>query len=177
MAVGGILREEFMKNNRMRMTSYNSPIGRILIIEDGSAITHLYFSDETSPANVFFEETALLKEAGVQLNEYFTGKRKIFDLPIAPAGTAFQLNVWRALQNIPYGQTRSYGQIARIVGNEKAGRAVGMANNKNPISIIIPCHRVIGFNGRLVGYRGGLDKKAYLLELERRYSSDAVVER
>lgn len=159
-----------MKNNSMIF--YDSPVGRILIIEDGSAITQLYFFDEISSNDVTIKETTLLKEAGVQLNEYFAGKRKVFELPVALSGTAFQLRVWKALQDIPYGQTRSYGQIARTIGNEKASRAVGMANHNNPISIIIPCHRVIGSNGKLVGYGGGLDKKAYLLELEKKYNAD-----
>ncbi len=159
-----------MKNNSMFF--YDTPIGRILIEEDGSAITQLYFCDELGSHDFAFRETALLKEAGVQLNEYFTGKRKVFDLPIATFGTAFQQSVWKALRNIPYGQTRSYGQIARAIGNEKACRAVGMANHKNPISIIIPCHRVIGSNGKPVGYGGGLNRKSYLLELEKRYTGD-----
>ena len=110
-----------------------------------------------------------MKEAA-QLEQYFAGRRKTFELPLAPEGTAFQLKVWQALQEIPYGETRSYGQIARAVGNEKAARAVGMANNQNPISIIIPCHRVIGADGKLVGYGGGLERKACLLELERRHA-------
>lgn len=156
--------------NRSCLYLYDSPIGRIIIIENGSAITDLYFSDSAGAGGTF-EKTALLEEAAVQLNEYFAGERRVFDLPVELKGTAFQLRVWQALQNIPYGQTRSYGQIARVLGNEKACRAVGMANNRNPVSIIIPCHRVIGFNGKLVGYGGGLDKKAYLLELEKNNAS------
>ncbi len=101
-----------------------------------------------------------------QLNEYFRGERKTFDLPLALCGTPFQLKVWEALQTIPYGDTRSYKEIAIQVGSPKGCRAVGMANNKNPIPIIIPCHRVVGGNGKLVGYAGGLDKKEYLLEVE-----------
>ncbi|NMB35253.1 MAG: methylated-DNA--[protein]-cysteine S-methyltransferase [Firmicutes bacterium] len=162
------------------MFFYDSPLGQILMVEDGAAITHLYFivgdvtssSDLISTAKAAFpdaalKETALLKEADRQMQEYFSGKRKQFSLPLAPAGTAFQQRVWNALKDIPYGQTRSYGQIARTLGNAKAGRAVGMANSKNPISIIIPCHRVIGADGKLVGYGGGLDRKAYLLALEK----------
>lgn len=167
-----------MENKNMFLC--DSPLGQILIVEDGAAITHLYFivGDITSNSDLVFtaetafpdaalKETALLKEAGRQMQEYFSGKRKQFSLPLAPAGTAFQQNVWNALRDIPYGQTRSYGQIARTLGNVKAGRAVGMANSKNPISIVIPCHRVIGADGKLVGYGGGLDRKAYLLALEK----------
>ena len=100
--------------------------------------------------------------------EYLEGKRREFDLPLAPAGTEFMLRVWKALQDIPYGETRSYKDIATMAGNSKACRAVGMANNRNPISIFIPCHRVIGANGVLVGYGGGLDKKTFLLDLEKK---------
>ena len=95
------------------------------------------------------------------------GRRREFQLPLAPKGTEFQQKVWKALLDIPYGETRSYGEIARAIGNPKASRAVGMANNRNPIAIIIPCHRVIGSTGKLVGYGGGLDKKEFLLNLER----------
>lgn len=151
---------------------YDSPPGRIAIAENGEAITHLYFSEEPGFPGAVPQETALLQEAAIQLEQYFAGRRKTFDLPLAPEGTTFQLKVWRALREIPYGQTRSYGQIARITGNEKAARAVGAANNKNPISIIIPCHRVIGADGKLVGYGGGLERKAYLLELEKRHGGD-----
>ncbi|NMA75495.1 MAG: methylated-DNA--[protein]-cysteine S-methyltransferase [Bacteroidales bacterium] len=147
---------------------YDSPPGRIAIVGNSEAITHLYFSEEPGFPGAVARETALLEEAAHQLKQYFAGRRKIFELPLAPEGTTFQLKVWRALRTIPYGQTRSYGQIARVTGNEKAARAVGAANNKNPISIIIPCHRVIGADGKLVGYGGGLERKAYLLELEKR---------
>lgn len=112
------------------------------------------------------EKTDVLIEAERQLREYFNGERKEFQLPLAPEGTAFQQKVWKALQTIPYGETRSYKEIAAQTGNEKACRAVGMANHRNPIGIMIPCHRVIGSGGKLVGYAGGLDKKKFLLELE-----------
>lgn len=111
--------------------------------------------------------TPLLKMAAEQLREYFEGERKDFNLPLSPVGTKFQLKVWKALQTIPYGETRSYRQVAEIIGNPKACRAVGMANNRNPIAIIIPCHRVIGADGNLVGYGGGLDLKQQLLDLEK----------
>ena len=101
-----------------------------------------------------------------QLKEYFAGKRREFSLPLSPAGTEFQKKVWSVLQEIPYGETRTYKEIAGRCGNEKACRAVGMANHVNPIGIVIPCHRVVGSSGKMVGYAGGLDKKQYLLELE-----------
>jgi methylated-DNA-[protein]-cysteine S-methyltransferase len=109
----------------------------------------------------------VLSETARQLGEYFAGKRRGFDLPICLGGTDFQRKVWDALARIPYGETVSYGEIAAQVGSPGASRAVGMANNRNPISIVIPCHRVIGHDGALVGYGGGLDKKRYLLELEK----------
>ena len=145
---------------------YNSAIGKIGIAEDGSAITNIFFESEEL-VNFEIKETPLIKEAHKQFEEYINGKRKFFDLPICPSGTEFQQKVWNALKDIPYGETRSYKDIALAVGNEKACRAVGMANNKNPISIIIPCHRVIGKNGKLVGYGGGLPIKEYLLKLEK----------
>lgn len=110
---------------------------------------------------------AAARQAKQQLAEYFAGQRQAFDLPLRMQGTPFQQKVWAALRN-PYGETRSYGQIAAQVGNPKAGRAVGMANNRNPIAIIVPCHRVIGANGSLTGYAGGLSVKQELLALERR---------
>ncbi len=146
---------------------YETNIGQIGIEENGRAITNIYFSKEADSPTDDLKETDLLKEAKAQLDEYFAGKRKSFDLPLAPDGTAFQHRVWRALQEIPYGETRSYGEIARAIGSDKAARAVGMANNRNPIPIIIPCHRVVGANGKLVGYGGGLEIKAQLLDLEK----------
>jgi O-6-methylguanine DNA methyltransferase len=107
-----------------------------------------------------------LKAAAAQLEEYFQGKRKTFDLPLTPRGTAFQQRVWQTLCQIPFGATWSYGQLARAVGNPAASRAVGLANGKNPLPIVIPCHRVIGANGRLTGFGGGLPTKAALLALE-----------
>ena len=101
------------------------------------------------------------------MREYFEGEREIFTIPLAPKGTPFQQRVWAALREIPYGATRSYKELAIAVGNEKACRAVGMANNRNPLPIFIPCHRVVGSDGKLVGYAGGLDVKKHLLELEK----------
>jgi methylated-DNA-[protein]-cysteine S-methyltransferase len=136
------------------------------IADNGSAITGLYFARERF-AGLKKAETPLIQKAAAQIKEYFDGKRKQFKLPLAMHGTEFQLAVWHALQDIPYGETRSYKEIAASIGRPKAVRAVGMANNRNPISIIVPCHRVIGHDGKLVGYGGGLPLKQYLLELER----------
>lgn len=147
--------------------SYQTEIGRIYIAENGTAITQLYFNECPLLDNFEKKETELIKKAYNQLNEYFLGKRKEFDLPLLPEGTNFQKTVWRTLKKIPFGETRSYGEIAKNIGNPKAARAVGMANNKNPLPIIIPCHRVIGANGKLVGYAGGLKIKEYLLKIEK----------
>lgn len=144
-----------------------TPIGIIRIEENGEAITALHIDSAWEKG----EETALLKEAARQLEEYFQGKRQEFALPLAPRGTEFQKKVWKALRTIPYGETRSYGQIAAQSGNPKACRAVGGANNKNPIMIFIPCHRVIGADGSLTGFGGGLEVKKYLLDLEKRYGA------
>lgn len=146
---------------------YRTSIGLIGIAEDGNAITNLWFQGERIPGDAVEQETDLLAEANKQLVEYLSGERKEFTVTLAPAGTPFQKKVWESLLAIPYGQTKSYGEIARCIGSPGASRAVGMANNRNPISILIPCHRVIGADGRLVGYLGGLDIKEKLLDLER----------
>ncbi|NOH15514.1 methylated-DNA--[protein]-cysteine S-methyltransferase [Clostridium cochlearium] len=147
--------------------SYQTEIGKIYIVENGTAITHLYFNQCPLLDNFEEKETELIKKAYKQLNEYLLGERKDFDLPLLPEGTDFQKTVWRALSEIAFGETKSYGEIAKNIGNPKAARAVGMANNKNPIPIFIPCHRVIGANGKLVGYAGGLKIKEYLLTIEK----------
>lgn len=146
---------------------YQTGIGEIGIAENGKAVTNLYFQGEQIPRDAVIFETEILKEAGRQLRDYFSGKLRNFTLPLAPAGTEFMLRVWESLLVIPYGETRSYQEIAQSVGNKKASRAVGLANNRNPIPIFIPCHRVIGANGKLIGYGGGLEIKAQLLELEK----------
>ena len=143
-------------------------IGRLGIAGDGESITNLWFEGYVIPREVEEGESDLLKEAHRQLNAYLAGKLKEFSLPLAPRGTDFQRKVWDALRRIPYGETASYKDIAEAVGKPRAFRAVGMANNRNPIPIIIPCHRVIGSDGSLVGYGGGLDMKRRLLDLERR---------
>ena len=125
----------------------------------------------TQPQKALLQTTELLSMATIQLDEYFQGKRTTFSLPFKLTGTPFQLAVWKELQNIPYGQTTSYKEIAQKINKPKAYRAVGMANNKNPLPIIIPCHRVIGSNGKLIGYAGGLKLKNYLLELEKSHTN------
>lgn len=133
--------------------------------------THLINIQFTQPQKALLQTTELLSMATIQLDEYFQGKRTIFSLPFKLTGTPFQLAVWKELQNIPYGKTTSYKEIAQKINKPKAYRAVGMANNKNPLPIIIPCHRVIGSNGKLIGYAGGLKLKNYLLELEQSHTN------
>ena len=148
---------------------YDFPIGKVGIAETNGTISHVYFDDTTNkPKNTEMKETRLIKSCVAQLREYFDGKRTEFDLPLTLNGTEFQLKAWKALQEIPYGEVRSYKEQAIAVGNVKACRAVGMANNRNPISIIVPCHRVVGHSGKLVGYGGGLPVKEYLLDMEKR---------
>ncbi len=146
-------------------------VGDIVIAEREGFISHLLFLTEVKMTemiakNDIVEETPLIKKTKDQLEEYFAGTRKEFEIPLKPAGTEFQSKVWEALREIPYGETRSYKQISERIDRPKAYRAVGHANNQNPISIIIPCHRVIGINGKMVGYGGGIDIKEKLLVLE-----------
>ena len=145
---------------------YDTPWGKIGIAEEGGRITNVFFGKTVRPGSFEEEETPLLAEAARQLTEYFEGSRRAFDLPLMPEGTPFEREVWKALEAIPYGQTRSYRQIAQQVGRPGACRAVGRANSRNPVSIFIPCHRVVGANGRLTGYAGGLEMKKALLALE-----------
>lgn len=143
----------------------DTPLGRVTLFSNGEAITGLYL--ENSPAAGDAEPgVPVLRAAAEQLRAYFAGGLREFDLPLAPAGTPFQLRVWEELLRIPYGITISYGELARRVGNPNASRAVGLANGRNPISIIVPCHRVIGASGALTGYGGGIDAKRALLDLE-----------
>ena len=145
--------------------SYPTIVGTISIVEDAGNIVRITLSGEMQSA--LKEETPLIKKMAAQLAEYFEGKRKTFDLPLNPEGTDFQRSIWNELVKVPYGQTRSYKDIAVAAGNPKAARAVGMANNRNPLMIVVPCHRIVGANGSLTGYAGGLDVKERLLELER----------
>ncbi len=149
-------------------TDYASPVGTLRIVENGRGITAIKYlkNFRILPADACEKETPLLKQAITELKAYFAGQRRHFDLPLDEQGTDFQKRVWAALREIPYGQTRSYKQIAEAAGSPHGYRATGMANNRNPISIVTPCHRVIGANGMLTGYGGGLDIKKKLLELE-----------
>jgi len=143
-------------------------IGRLLLTSNESGLRRIDFSSGKSSIDpAWHENPAALKETVGQLRAYFAGELRDFDVPLAPEGTAFQQNVWRRLCEIPYGETVSYGELARRIGNPKASRAVGLANGANPIPIIIPCHRVIGSDGSLTGFGGGLDSKRWLLDLER----------
>lgn len=151
----------------------NSPVGKIEIIEENEKIIELNIYNEKKN-NIIEKDTKLLLETQKQLKEYFEGKRTKFEIPLNPKGTEFMKKVWKELLNIPYGEVRTYKETAEKIGNSKASRAVGMANNKNPIPIIIPCHRVIGSNNKLVGYALGLDMKKYLLDLERKVVSQYV---
>lgn len=152
----------------MKYVKYtNTKIGNIAAIEEDEKIIAIEIDKEIEE-DMVQKETPLLKETEKQLLEYLEGKRKTFTVPLNPKGTKFMKEVWTALQEIPYGEVRTYGQIAQKVGKPKAARAVGMANHKNPIPIIIPCHRVIGSNGKLVGYALGMEMKEFLLNLERR---------
>ncbi|MDO4987523.1 MAG: methylated-DNA--[protein]-cysteine S-methyltransferase [Synergistes sp.] len=146
-------------------------IGKILLEERAGFLTGLFFERSRSYTkdNIKLCESDLLKATAKELNEYFSGIRRTFDVPIAPEGTTFQMRCWEALLQIPYGETRTYGDIARTIGSPKGFRAVGMANNRNPIAIIIPCHRVIGADGSLTGFGGGLEVKNFLLSLEKKH--------
>ncbi|WP_099025952.1 methylated-DNA--[protein]-cysteine S-methyltransferase [Mycolicibacterium palauense] len=154
------------------MTRYrvvDSPIGPLTLAGEGTVLTHLRMADQTyepSRADWLLDDRAF-PEAVTQLDAYFAGELREFGLALRLEGTAFQRRVWAALQSIPYGQTRSYGQIAEEIGAPGASRAVGLANGHNPIAIIVPCHRVIGANGSLTGFGGGLDRKRTLLDLEK----------
>lgn len=148
-----------------------SPVGRLTVVADSAALVAVLWPNER-PFRIKLDELheaprhAVLREAARQLGEYFSGSRTAFDLPLRLQGTVFQRRVWQELQRIPYGCTRSYGELARAIGRASASRAVGLANSRNPISIIVPCHRVIGASGNLTGFAGGLETKAKLLELE-----------
>lgn len=144
----------------------DSPVGPLRLVENGAALTHVCFGEEKAPDGTRVGGSPLLSEAAEQLSEYFAGRRRAFDLPLAPFGTEFQRRVWAELRRIPYGETRFYAQVAEALGQPGASRAVGQANNRNPLAIIIPCHRVLGRDGHLTGYAGGVEIKEYLLKLE-----------
>ncbi len=146
-----------------------SPVGNLLLVSDGDALTGLYMSDHKggpAPEPAWRRDEGPFARACVQLTGYFVGRLQEFDVRLAPAGTVFQKKVWQELCRIPFGASISYGELARRIGQPTASRAVGAANGQNPISIIVPCHRVIGANGTLTGYGGGIERKKWLLEHE-----------
>ena len=151
----------------MHITTVESPIGELTLASDGEALTGVYMTDQRHrpelPAGG--DDDDVLAAAREQLAEYFAGARHAFDLPLRPAGTPFQRAVWEALREIPYGETAGYGELARRLGRPGAARAVGLANGRNPWSIVVPCHRLLGDRGALTGYGGGLPRKRFLLEL------------
>lgn len=161
-------RQEIPENFRRLVVS--SPVGELLLESSGEALTRLDFiedGDTRAPTDTGVQVDVILASAARQMEEYFRGRRRSFDLPLAPAGTEFQRRVWHALRSIPFGSTTTYGEIARRIGQASASRAVGAANGRNPIGIIVPCHRVMGAAGDLVGYGGGMDRKRWLLDHER----------
>ncbi|MEO6827343.1 MAG: methylated-DNA--[protein]-cysteine S-methyltransferase [Microbacteriaceae bacterium] len=150
-------------------TTIGSPVGELTLVADEGGLTGIYFTEHIRrpPASDFgARDGDGFAEVERQLGEYFAGSRKSFDLRLNPHGDDFQKKVWMLLRGIPYGQTRSYGALAVELGDPNLARAVGAANGKNPLSIVVPCHRVVGADGRLTGYAGGLERKAFLLELE-----------
>lgn len=155
-------------------TTYDSPVGKLLLLGQAETLCGLYFPNHKHPPAIqpdWRRSSKPFDQARRQLDAYFAGQRKTFDLPLLPQGTDFQLRVWQQLREIPFGQTQSYGELARRVGNANASRAVGAANGRNPIAIIVPCHRVIGAAGQLTGFGGGVDTKRWLLDHEQQYSS------
>jgi len=152
----------------------DSPVGPLTLVASGGELAGLYMDLQRHPPRAetlgpsATDATPLLHEAARQLQDYFAGRRTEFELPLSLTGTVFQRRVWSALRDIPYGETISYGQLADRIGQPTAARAVGLANGRNPISIIVPCHRVVGADGGLTGYGGGLERKEHLLEFERR---------
>jgi methylated-DNA-[protein]-cysteine S-methyltransferase len=151
-------------------TTVDSPLGPLLLTADDEGLSGVYMTPHAhgpdGPSAGWVEDRSRFHDAEVQLDEYFAGKRTQFDLLLHPIGTPFQIEVWEALKAIPYGEVRSYGDIAEQIGRPGASRAVGLANGRNPISVIVPCHRVIGASGSLTGYGGGLERKRLLLDLE-----------
>ena len=152
-----------------RFTVAPSPVGDLILTGTGDTLTGCYFTGtghDTDPTAGLARDDGSFQVVTEQLGEYFAGERTAFDLPLAPSGTTFQLRVWEQLRTIPYGVTCSYADVARAIGAGNGFRAVGLANGRNPISIIVPCHRVIGADGSLTGYGGGIERKRFLLDLE-----------
>jgi methylated-DNA-[protein]-cysteine S-methyltransferase len=155
----------------MLYTTIESPIGELLLLGDRGALRGLCMQDAPNPTAIepgWCADDGAFADVRRQLDEYFAGDRTAFDVPLAAAGTPFQRAVWRGLRDIPYGETVSYGDLARRIGRPSAVRAVGLANGRNPIAVMVPCHRVIGADGTLTGYGGGIERKRLLLELETR---------
>ena len=151
----------------------NSPLGTLTLVEEDEKLSGIFYeNEEVNLTNIKEKDTELLLKTEKELNEYFLGKRKRFDIPLKLVGTHYQLKVWKELMNIKYNELLTYKDIAIKINNPKSFRAVGLANNKNRIPIIIPCHRVIGSNKKLIGYSAGLDKKEFLINLEREHSND-----
>ena len=159
-----------MERSEEQREVIDTPIGPLLLVADDDGLIEVHFEKALSLERGRREvagEGPIIRKTKRQLNEYFAGKRKTFDLPLSLKGTPFQIECWNALQQIPYGATSTYGEIARTIGRPAAVRAVGAANGANPIPIIVPCHRVIGSNGSLTGFGGGIDVKRWLLDFER----------
>jgi methylated-DNA-[protein]-cysteine S-methyltransferase len=152
----------------MNALVHDSPVGPLTLLSDGEHLTGVHFAGFDPPANARQLVDTVLDAARRQLDEYFAARRTAFELALAPDGTPFQRRVWAALLEIPFGETRSYRDLARAIGKPSATRAVGAANGANPIAIVIPCHRVVGADGSLTGFGGGLNRKGFLLSLERR---------
>ena len=148
--------------------TYNTPVGRVTIASNGCAITAIAIGEVGLQGAR--KPSPLTNDAANQLQEYLAGRRRYFDLPLDPAGSPFQKKVWREMLDIPYGSTKTYGEIACAVGSPRGARAVGMAANRNPIAIVIPCHRVLASDGKLGGYAYGVEVKRFLLDLERRFN-------
>ncbi|HWM38155.1 MAG TPA: methylated-DNA--[protein]-cysteine S-methyltransferase [Streptomyces sp.] len=152
-----------------RHTVLDSPLGALTLVAEDDALIGVYFEGHQrgpSPEALGPREEAGFEQARQQLEEYFDGQRRHFDLPLAARGDSFQQRVWKLLEQIPYGETRTYGQLAREMGDPALAQAVGAANGRNPLSVIVPCHRVVGADGKLTGYAGGLERKRFLLDLE-----------
>lgn len=147
---------------------FPSPLWNLTAIASETHLVELRFAEWSDDSSLESRDVPILLQVEKELSEYFSGKRKSFSIPLAPEGTDFQKQAWKALEKIPYGETRSYKEEALLAWNPKAIRAIGWANNKNPIVIIVPCHRVIGADGKLVGYGGGIERKKWLLEHEKR---------
>jgi methylated-DNA-[protein]-cysteine S-methyltransferase len=161
----------------MLYTTIDSPIGELLLVGDGEMLHRLDIRGGRYPLAVhpsWHQSADSFREVRDQLSDYFAGRRRTFDVPLALSGSEFERRVWQALRQIPYGETRSYGQLARRLSDPGAARAVGLANARNPVAVIVPCHRVIGSDGTLTGYGGGLERKRFLLDLEAGITALAV---